>query len=111
MAKTTQKRQGQRAKEVTSIKVRVGEHAETPVVLRRRPTVTNAKPQKFVSLHHHSTFSYLDGYQLPEAHVRRITELNMGSMAMTEHGNIDSHTQFERAAKKQGVKAIFGCEI
>jgi DNA polymerase-3 subunit alpha len=56
-------------------------------------------------------FSYGDGYQLPEAHVRRMTELNMGTMALTEHGNIDSHTQFERAAVEAGVKPLFGCEI
>src|SRR5882724_11470408 len=34
------------------------------------------KPMRFVSLHHHSTYSYLDGFQLPEAHVRRATEIN-----------------------------------
>jgi DNA polymerase-3 subunit alpha len=70
------------------------------------------KPMKFVSLHHHSTLgSYLDGYQLPEAHVRRATEINMGAMAMTEHGNIDSHVKFEVAAEKTNVKPIFGCEF
>jgi DNA polymerase-3 subunit alpha len=70
------------------------------------------RPMRFVSLHHHSTLgSYLDGYQLPEAHVRRATEINMGAMAMTEHGNIDSHVKFEAAAEKQGVKPIFGCEF
>lgn len=110
-SKEAPRRAGQRAKEVTDIKVRIGVHADAPVILRRRPVVGNAKPQRFVSLHHHSTFSYLDGYQLPDAHVRRCTELNMGAMAMTEHGNIDSHTQFEKAAKKAGVKAIFGCEV
>jgi DNA polymerase-3 subunit alpha len=72
----------------------------------------NLKPMRFVSLHHHSTLgSYLDGYQLPEAHVRRATEINMSSMAMTEHGNIDSHVKFEIAAEAQGVKPIFGCEF
>ena len=70
------------------------------------------KPMRFVSLHHHSTLgSYMDGYQLPEAHVRRASEINMGAMAMTEHGNIDSHVKFEKAAEEQNVKAIFGCEF
>jgi DNA polymerase-3 subunit alpha len=69
------------------------------------------KPMRFVSLHHHSTYSYLDGFQLPEAHVRRATEINMGAIAMTEHGNIFSHVKLEMAAEKQGVKPIFGCEI
>lgn len=105
------RRSGQKAKEVTSIKTTIGVHADVPVILRKRPVVGNAKPQRFFSFHHHSTFSYLDGYCLPDAHVRRITELNMAGLAMTEHGNIDSHTQFERAAKKAGIKSVFGCEV
>ena len=39
------------------------------------------KPMRFVSLHHHSTFSFLDGFQLPEAHVRRATEINIGALS------------------------------
>lgn len=69
------------------------------------------KPMRFVSLHHHSTFSFLDGFQLPEAHVRRATEINMGAIAMTEHGNIFSHVKLEKAAAELGVKPIFGCEF
>lgn len=70
-----------------------------------------SKPMRFVSLHHHSTYSFLDGFQLPEAHVRRATELQMSAMAMTEHGNIMSHAKFEQAASKEGVKPIFGIEL
>jgi hypothetical protein len=81
------------------------------LVIQRTRATGNLKPMRFVSLHHHSTFSYLDGYQLPEAHVRRATEINMGAIAMTEHGNIDSHVKFEKAAEKAGVKPIFGCEV
>jgi len=69
------------------------------------------KPMRFVSLHHHSTFSFLDGFQMPEAHVRRATEINMGAMAMTEHGNMFSHTKLEMAATAAGVKPIYGCEL
>lgn len=79
----------------------------------RKPGTENGtlKPMRFVSLHHHTTFSYLDGFQLPEAHVRRATEINMSAMAFTEHGNISSHVKAEHAALKAGVKPIFGCEI
>lgn len=66
---------------------------------------------KYVSLHHHSTFSYLDGFALPEAHVRRAAELEMGAIALTEHGNVSSHVQLEQAATEVGVKPIFGCEL
>lgn len=66
---------------------------------------------RYVSLHHHSTFSYLDGFQLPSAHVERAAEIGMGALALTEHGNVSSHVQLEMAAHKQGVKPIFGCEL
>lgn len=69
------------------------------------------KPMRFVSLHHHSTYSFLDGFQLPEAHVRRAGEINMQAVAMTEHGNIFSHVKLEKAAEDTGVKPIFGCEF
>jgi DNA polymerase-3 subunit alpha len=84
-----------------------------PVLVVRKVIRGNRKPMRFVSLHHHSTFSYLDGYQMPEVHVRRAEELLMGTLAMTEHGNVDSHVKFEEAIEKtkSGVKPIFGCEI
>lgn len=91
-----------------------GHDHEVPLILRRkakRKKVGNTKPMRFVSLHHHSTFSYLDGFQLPEAHVRRATELNMGALAMTEHGNTFSHVKHEMACLDQGVKPLFGCEL
>lgn len=70
-----------------------------------------AKCDVYVSLHHHSTYSFLDGFALPDAHVRRCTEIGMGSLALTEHGNISSHVKLERSALEQGVKPIFGCEV
>lgn len=66
---------------------------------------------KYVSLHHHSTYSYLDGYALPEAHVRRAGDLEMGALALTEHGNTSSHVKLELAAKAAGVKPLYGCEL
>lgn len=69
------------------------------------------KPMRFVSLHHHSTYSFLDGVQLPEAHVRRAGEIQMSAIAHTEHGNIFSHVKLEKATVDTGVKPIFGCEF
>jgi len=43
--------------------------------------------------------------------VTRAAELDMSALAMTDHGNVSSHTQLEIAATKQGVKPIFGCEL
>lgn len=65
---------------------------------------------KGVSLHHHSTFSYMDGFGTPEQHVERAAELGMSAMALTEHGNVSSHVRLEKAALKHGIKPIFGLE-
>src|SRR2546430_7317904 len=39
------------------------------------------------------SFSYGDGYALPEAHVRRATEIGLNALAATEHGNISSRSE------------------
>lgn len=41
---------------------------------------------QYVSLHHHSTYSYMDGFGQPETHVARAAELGMKALALTEHG-------------------------
>lgn len=76
------------------------------------PAIIKAdKTMRFVSLHHHSTFSYQDGYAMPEAHVRRAAEDGMVALALTEHGNVSSHVKLEKAGVKAGVKPIFGVEL
>jgi len=65
---------------------------------------------KYVSLHHHSTFSYMDGFGTPERHVERAVELGMSALALTEHGNVSSHVQHEKYATKAGIQPIFGLE-
>lgn len=64
----------------------------------------------FVSLHHHTTFSYGDGFGKPSEHFERAAELGMSALAMTEHGNVSSHAQAEKASKATGVKPIYGLE-
>lgn len=65
---------------------------------------------KFVSLHGHTSFSTGDGHGSPQEHVERVKELGMKAMAITEHGSVSSHVQIEQAAKKAGIKPIFGLE-
>jgi DNA polymerase-3 subunit alpha len=65
----------------------------------------------FVSLHHHTTLSYGDGFKSPEEHVLRCAELEYSAQAVTEHGNVSSHIKHEKAAKAHGIKPIFGVEI
>lgn len=65
---------------------------------------------RYVSLHTHCTYSYGDGYGLPEAHVLRVKELGMKALALTDHGNVSSHVKLELAAEKHDIKPIFGLE-
>jgi len=65
---------------------------------------------EFVNLHHHSTFSYGDGFGTPKQHVDRAKELGYNAIALTEHGNVSSHIQLEKAALGVGLKPIFGVE-
>lgn len=66
---------------------------------------------KYVSTHHHSTFSFMDGFGTPEQHVARVADLGMSALALTEHGNTSSHVRLEKAAKEHGIKPLFGCEL
>lgn len=65
----------------------------------------------YVSLHHHSTYSYLDGYGMPEDHVEVAADLGLPALFLTEHGNVSSHVRLEKAAKAAGIKPGFGCEL
>jgi len=65
---------------------------------------------EFCSIHTHTTFSFGDGYGTPEKHAERLAWLGMYSAAVTEHGNISSHVQWEKACTKHGIKPLFGME-
>lgn len=65
---------------------------------------------KYVSLHSHTTYSYMDGFKMPADHVARVAELGMSALALTEHGNVSSHVKLEQACQKAGIKPIFGLE-
>ncbi|HDP68529.1 MAG TPA: DNA polymerase III subunit alpha [Candidatus Marinimicrobia bacterium] len=65
----------------------------------------------FVHLHNHSDYSLLDGAQTIDGLLKRIKELDMSAVALTEHGNMFSVVPFYTAAKKMGIKPIIGCEV
>ena len=66
---------------------------------------------EFVHLHNHSDYSLLDGAQRIDQLVNTIDDLNMDSVALTEHGNMFSVLPYYKEAKKAGIKPIIGCEI
>lgn len=64
----------------------------------------------FVHLHVHTEYSMLDGASLLDGLFTRVNELGMGSIAMTDHGNLHGAYDFYSKAKKYGVKPIIGIE-
>ncbi len=64
----------------------------------------------FVHLHVHSEYSLLDGYAATSAIARRAAELDMDTIALTDHGVMYGVIEFYDAAKKAGVKPIIGVE-
>jgi DNA polymerase III subunit alpha len=67
-------------------------------------------PGDFVHLHLHSQYSLLDGAnRLPEL-CRRVGELGMPAVAVTDHGNMFGAFAFYHEALKHGVRPILGVE-
>ena len=66
---------------------------------------------KFVSLHNHSHFSLLDGYQTIPEMVSRAKELGATALSITDHGTMRGVVEFYKECKAQGVKPIIGCEF
>jgi DNA polymerase III subunit alpha len=66
---------------------------------------------QFVHLHLHTDYSMLDGACNIERLVKRVKELDMPAVAMTDHGNIFGAVAFVNAAREAGVKPILGCEL
>ncbi len=65
----------------------------------------------FTHLHLHSEYSLLDGAARINDVVSRAKELEMTSVAITDHGNMFGVINFYKECKKQGIKPILGCEV
>ncbi len=64
----------------------------------------------FVHLHVHSHYSLLDGANRIVDLVRTAKGLGMGSLALTDHGNLFGAVDFYTTCKANGVKPILGIE-
>jgi len=65
----------------------------------------------FTHLHVHTEYSLLDGSGKIGEMVAQAKALGMDSLAITDHGAMYGVVDFYRAAKKEGIKPIIGCEI
>lgn len=65
----------------------------------------------FTHLHVHTEYSLLDGSSKIKELVKRVKELGMDSIAITDHGVMYGVIDFYKAAKEEGIKPILGSEI
>ncbi len=66
---------------------------------------------EFVHLHMHSHYSLLDGAIKIDDIVNKAVELNMPSVAVTDHGNMFGAVEFYEKAVKKNIKPVIGCEV
>jgi len=64
----------------------------------------------FVHLHSHSYFSLMDGLDSPAELLAAAKDLGQSAMAVTDHGTLSAHREFQAAAKAAGIKPILGVE-
>ncbi len=67
-------------------------------------------PPVFAHLHLHTEYSLLDGGNRIDRLLKRVKELGMDAVAVTDHGNLFGAMEFYTKAKGSGVKAILGIE-
>ena len=65
----------------------------------------------FCHLHLHSEYSLLDGACKISRLIKKIKDLNMSSVAITDHGVMFGVPSFYKECINQGIKPIIGCEV
>ena len=65
---------------------------------------------EYINFHCHSTFSILDAIGYVKDILSRAKEIGMKSVAITDHGNLNSLSDLYILAPKYGIKPIYGIE-
>lgn len=65
----------------------------------------------FVNLHHHDSYSMLDGLGFPSEAASYAAELGMSALAQTNHGNMFGAFAHFKACRAAGIKPILGMEM
>ncbi len=67
--------------------------------------------KQFTHLHLHTEYSMLDGSSKINELVKRVKELGMDSVAITDHGVMYGVIDFYKACKREGIHPVIGCEV
>ena len=64
----------------------------------------------FTHLHVHSYYSTMDGLNSPAELVKAAKDAGQTAIAITDHGTLSSHREFQIACEEYGIKPILGVE-
>src|SRR3954447_15498142 len=67
--------------------------------------------RKYVELHLHTAFSFLDGASLPEEMIARASELGYHALAVTDHDGLYGSMEFAQHAQSAGIAPLTGAEL
>ena len=56
-------------------------------------------PSRYVELHCHSAYSFLDGASMPDELVPAALELGHGALALTDHNSVSGSMEHAQAAQ------------
>ncbi|MEK6273387.1 MAG: error-prone DNA polymerase [Actinomycetota bacterium] len=85
---------------------------QLPATCSASPALWRGTPRpRYVELHCHSAYSFLDGASAPEELARRAAELGYPALALTDHDGVWGAMEFAQACKELGVRPIVGCEL
>ena len=68
-------------------------------------------PSPFVHLHLHTEYSLVDGTVRIDKLVKKVAELGMPAVAVTDQCNLFALVKFYQAAEKAGIKPIVGADV
>ncbi|MBD8497101.1 PolC-type DNA polymerase III [Paenibacillus arenosi] len=66
--------------------------------------------EKRVEFHLHTTMSTMDAVTSIDSYVKQAAKWGHKAIAVTDHGNVQCYPEAAKAAKKHGVKVIYGLE-
>ncbi|GGD68026.1 PolC-type DNA polymerase III [Paenibacillus nasutitermitis] len=66
--------------------------------------------EKRVEFHLHSTMSTMDAVTPVDAYIKQAAKWGHKAVAITDHGNVQCYPEAAKAAKKHGIKVLFGLE-
>ncbi len=85
------------------------DHAAATDPTTTQQTETRAD-RGYVHLHLHSEYSLLDGGNRIDRLIKRVKELGMDAVALTDHGNLFGAVSFYETCRREGIKPILGVE-